>query len=119
LSGLGGSIRVYSNSGMTDISHPGTNEVFTQYEANNCDLGYIDFTVFSGANDEMGIRLDDNNMTVTEVNHILVDLDTIGWIDGVLDISGSNAAPDGSSGGYDGTTAVANLIINGWTVTTS
>lgn len=61
-------------------------------------------------------------MTAAEVNKILVDIDTIS--DSVstgrtLQIHGTNAAPDSTSGGYDGITAKNNLITKGWTVTTS
>ena len=59
-------------------------------------------------------------MTAAEVNCILADLDSIlGAGTGTIDLSGSNAAPDGSSGGCDGTTAKSNLQGNGWTVTTN
>ena len=37
----------------------------------------------------------------------------------VINVRGTNAAPDGSSGGYDGLTAKANLIAKGFTVNTN
>jgi hypothetical protein len=119
LSGLGGTFISHANSGLTGVDLPTTYESFSLIQLYLCDLGYIDFTKIIGNSDNIVIRVDDNNMNVTQVNHILEDLDNIGWINGVLNIGGSNAAPDSSSGGYDGTTANANLIANGWTVTTS
>jgi uncharacterized protein YjbI with pentapeptide repeats len=133
-------IRLYGNSGLTNVLLPATTGTFrnTFSSGNNeainfegCDLGYVDFNPMSGATMDTGstygasIELRDNSMTAAEVNHILVDFDTIttaalsGWAGVVLDISGTNTAPDGSSGGFDGITARDNLIANGWTITTS
>ncbi len=119
LTGLAGDVRVYGNSAMTSITNPSTSGVFSRYLAESCDLGYIDFTVFSGTSNGVEIRLQNNGMTATEVNHILVDLDASGWINGSVNLSGTNSAPDGTSGGFDGLTAKTNLITNGWTVTTN
>tara|TARA_R110002126_G_scaffold116875_2_gene256497 strand:- start:1886 stop:3415 length:1530 start_codon:yes stop_codon:yes gene_type:complete len=91
------------------------------FQAESCDLGYVDFNPLSGAtfNSSSSIYLQDNSMTATEVNHILEDLDTINWSGVTLDISGTNAAPDGSSGGFDGITALASLTGKTWSVTTT
>lgn len=110
---------VHGNSNLTDITNPSTSTVLTDYLANSCDLGYIDFTVFSGTNDDINIQLGNNNMTAAEVNEILVNLDDTGWIDGTLNIAGTNAAPDGTSGGFDGLTAKTNLIAKWTSITTS
>ena len=63
------------------------------------------------------IYLYDNTMTATEVNHFLTDFDNIGWTGVTLDISGSNSAPDGSSGGFDGITARNSLTGKTWSIT--
>lgn len=60
--------------------------------------------------------------SVAEVNKYLVEIDAIinpGFTNRVLLLNGSNAAPDASSGGYNGTAAVASLVSKGFTVTTS
>ena len=59
-------------------------------------------------------------MTAAEVNCILVDLDNTfpNSGNGKIRIEGQ-AAPDGSSGGCDGTTAASNLASEGYTVTTA
>jgi hypothetical protein len=120
LTGLGTDIRLYSNSNLTDIINPISNKSLTNYWAYSCDLGYIDFKNFSGGTSHgVNIQLQGNNMTAAEVNHILDDLDNIGWTGGSLDIAGTNAAPDGTSGGYNGTGATNNLTGKTWTVTTS
>lgn len=107
------------NSNMTGLTLPATNEVMATMNMQNNDLGYVDLSVLTATNDNISIRLDNNNMTAAEVNCILEDLDNTGWIDGTINIAGSNSAPDGSSGGCDGDAAKANLIVNGWTVTTN
>jgi hypothetical protein len=66
-------------------------------------------------------------MTAAEVNHILVDLANLVSGEGVggdytgrrIYMYGTNAAPDSSSGGYDGLTAKANLQAKGITVNTN
>lgn len=114
LSNLSGLFDVFDNVNLTGISNPASSQMFDAYRAYNCDLGYIDFTTMPNMMDvdSAVIDLTDNNMTATEVNHILVDLNSI--TDGLYSfrqvlIAGTNAAPDGSSGGYDGLTAKASL----------
>ena len=66
-------------------------------------------------------------MLTEEVNHILVDFsgnatyNPTGWSNIDLDISGSNAAPDSSSGGYNGLAAISFLTGSprNWVITTS
>lgn len=102
----------------------------------SCDFGYIDFKPLSGCTLISGVtegiprfELYNNSMTTADVNHILSDFDLIsnlnysGWTStsgtssGYIDIS-LNSAPDGSSGGYNGTGATINLISKGWTIIT-
>ena len=130
-SNLGGTFYINDNPLLTSITHPITTRTFTIYDAYNCELGYINFLPLSGANMNLiiGIKMEDNNMLVDEVNHILVDFDNIstnlnpaGWTGTTLDISGTNAAPDdGTGGGGDGLAALSSLTgaTNNWTITTS
>ena len=119
LSAMGVQFRCSDNSDLKNVINPASSELMTSWQGSDCDLGYIDFTVFSGVNDDINIQLGGNGMTAAEVNEILVDLDGEGWIDGTVNLAGSNAAPDGTSGGFDGLTAKTNLQGNGWTVTTN
>ncbi|MHA2040062.1 MAG: hypothetical protein ACW98X_26940 [Promethearchaeota archaeon] len=93
------------------------------FEADGCDLGYVDFKPMSGVtlNSSSTILLGDNNMTAGEVNHILDDFTTTTWNDVNLDIAGTNAAPDSSSGGFDGIAAINILtgVTRNWSITTS
>lgn len=125
---LGGTFYIQSNSALTSITHPTSTETFNNYRAYSCNLDYVDFLPLSGATITGDIQLQDNSMSVTDVNHILVDFDNIstnlnpsGWTGTTLNISGTNAAPDSSSGGFDGIAALSSLTggTNNWTITTS
>lgn len=109
-----------NNFTLTTLTLPSTSGTITSLRLNNTLLGYTDFTnmTFSTAVD---IRLQNCGMTAAEVNCILADLDSVlpGSGTGSVQIHLSNAAPDGSSGGCDGTTAAANIAAKGYTVTTS
>ena len=120
LTGLGGILQIRNNSNLTDVTFPTSAITTTQVQLNACDLGHVDITnmTFSAA---ISFQMENNNMTTAEVNEMLVDMDAtfpnVGT--GTITIGGTNAAPDGSSGGFDGTTAKNNLIAEGYTVTTS
>lgn len=123
-SSFGGDFKIYSNSNLTGITHPNSTRTFSIYYAYSCNLDYIDFTKFPNMTNvnSCGIRLDNNGMGVSDVNHILADLDSIssaGYSSRVINIGGTNATPDGSSGGYDGTGATTSLVAKSFTVTTS
>jgi hypothetical protein len=136
LTGLGGRVSLYLNTGMTNVllpvsvntfSNGGTGLPSSAIGFYGCDLGYVDFKPLSGAtlSDGVRIRLQNNNMVADEVNQILVDFsgnatyNLIGWDNIDLDIGGTNANPDNSSGGYDGLAAVSFLTGSpqNWTIT--
>jgi hypothetical protein len=124
-------LRIFSNPNLTDLLLPTSNQFFknsTNTEAQGafglylCDFNYIDFKPLSGATLLTGttqgnprISLRDNNMSAGDVNHILVDFsgnasyNPTGWSNVNLNIGGSNADPDSSSGGYDGLSAISFL----------
>jgi len=143
LTSLGGSFRCYNNSNLTDILFPHTTETFLNtlnslgfyaFAMYNCGLGYVNFLPLSSSTMDVNspqdctIDLSSNGMTTTEVNHILVDFDNLstnlnpsGWSGVTLDIGGTNATPDTTSGGYNGIAAIDSLtgITNNWSITTS
>lgn len=90
---------------------------------------YIDFTVCTIINKQNSrtLNVSDNNWTAAIVNQTLVDLEahvsgeTAGgdYTGRVIIMNGSNAAPDGTSGGFDGLTAKTSLQSFGITVTTN
>ena len=112
LSGNVANLSLHSNSNLSTITLCAD---ITNILLYSCDLGVVDFsgTTYNS------IRVENNNMTAAEVNETLVNLDTQGLTSKNLNISGTNAAPDGTSGGFDGLTAKTNLQGKGWTVTTS
>ena len=97
---------VDGNSNLTNLILPNTTSTQTltddnlfgnanqkTFEANSCDLGYVDFKPMSG-------------VTLNDVT---------------LEIGGTNSAPDSSSGGYDGVAAIDTLtgVTRNWSITTS
>lgn len=111
-----------NSTGMTGVTYASSgNGNMLSFQMFNCDLGYVDFTTFTFTGNNAKLLIDNNNMTTAEVNHILVDMAALADAAGTgknIDIS-ENAAPDGSSGGFDGDQAVIDLIALGIAVTTS
>ena len=128
--GVGIQLWIHNNINChTIIFNPTNNGRIGSFIFRNCDFGYIDFLTPGFTFDANGslIQLQDNNMVVAEVNHILVDFYTMVSGEGAggdytgrsIRIDGTNAAPDSSSGGFDGDQAVIDLTGKGITVTTS
>ena len=121
-------ISIYSNPSLTGVTMPSATGTLFRFTAYSCDLGYIDFTGIPDALAVSGsaISLQNNNMTATEVDHILVDLASLVDEEGAggdytsreINIGGTNAAPtDGTSTGYDGLAAKTALEDKGISVT--
>jgi len=142
-SGTTGNVILFSNPNLTNIIFPTSTQFFRNvsnisgnraFSLYGCNLDYVDFTPLSGATMVSGttqgratIELQNNNMSTTDVNHILVDFSGITtsnhprWSEVTLNISGTNVAPDSSSGGYDGLAAISFLTGSpyNWIITTS
>lgn len=122
LSGINSNISCGSCSSLSGITFPTVYTSIPQLLFNSCNFSdYVNFTpLTSNTNNDVYIRLDSNAIPTTGVNHILYDFDNFGWTGGTLLINGgTNGAPDGSSGGFDGTGSTANLLTKGWTVSTN
>ena len=147
LSGFGQSspgsinVRLDLNTGLTNVLFPAVTTYFRNQQnitgngafvMNSCNFDYIDFKPLSGATLLTGVSygnpiiyLPSNNMSTGDVNHILDDFlynatnNSVGWSNINLNIAGSNSAPDSSSGGYDGLSAIATLTSPpyNWTIT--
>jgi hypothetical protein len=134
-------VTLFINPNLSGLTLPSSTQYFRN-NANNenagtfslysCNLDYVDFTKLSGATLVSGttegnprISLRNNNMSTTDVNHILVDFsgnatyNQTGWSNINLNISGTNGAPDSSSGGYNGLSAISFLTGSpyNWTIT--
>jgi hypothetical protein len=108
-----------SNPNLTNVIFPTliVTEPITNLNMGSCNLGVINFTPLNNTvRSGIVISLQSNMMTAAEVNENLVNLDATGWVNCTLNIAGNNAAPDTTSGGFNGTAAIANLILKGWTV---
>lgn len=124
-----GKCKHYNNVSLTSIIYPNItlplpNTLNYIQPYNNPLLGYCNIADMANVTnrDSMLIYVQDNNMTSAEVNQTLVELDNdaLGTYTGrTINIGGTNAAPDSSSGGYDGSAAVTSLVTKGFTVTHS
>lgn len=115
-------VQIRSMSGVTAIILPSSSGTISSLLLySNGITGYVDMTglTFSAS---PSIQLQSNAITdAGDLNHILFDLDAkLGAGAGLVNVSGgTNATPDGTSGGYDGITAKANIIANGHTAITN
>lgn len=113
------------NLALTSLSLAGNiTGIFGYSRFRNLDGLYISPLNFDTPMDRNYSRwyVDNNTWTAAQVNQFLVEMDTQtdgSYTSRSIDIRGDNAAPDGSSGGYDGLTAVANLQSKGITVYTN
>ncbi|MCB1712436.1 MAG: leucine-rich repeat protein [Candidatus Riesia sp.] len=113
-----GLVNFSSNPNLASVTLPASAETVSNLTFSSCALPSFDITPLTGTNNNIVIQLQNNVLTASAVNQLLVDLDTKGWTGGSLNIAGTgNAAPDGTSGGNDGLTAKANLISKGWSIT--
>jgi len=64
--------------------------------------------------DDFAVTLQDNGLSQTQVDNVLIDLDASGAIDGIVNVSGTNAAPSAA-----GLAAKTSLEAKDWTVTVS
>jgi len=116
--------RTESSPNLTTLTLPSdVSGKFLNLDVYDCpNLGVIDFSVMPNCLtlDNADFRLTANAWTAAEVNETLVILDSISLAgnSGRIVHVQTNTAPDGTSGGFDGLTAKANLIIKGFSVTT-
>jgi hypothetical protein len=116
-----GYYRYNSNTQLTGITLASQVSSVAFFHAFGCNLGYIDFKPVTGLTNlnSCQIRLENNNMTADEVNHILYDLDNLsvgGYTSRLINIGGTNASPT-SVGTWDGIAARNSLISKSFTVT--
>jgi len=116
-------VYINSNPSMTGITFPTstiTGFIRTLRLYSNTSLGYVDFTKLRTGVVNLNWQFQNNGWSAAIVNHVLVDIDGIsaaGFTGRVINIGGTNADPDSTSGGYDGIAARNSLIAKGFTVT--
>jgi len=118
-------IAIYNNPDLLTIDcNTATNNLIALINMySNASLGYVDLTGFASplpAINNYTLNIYNNNWSAAIVNHMLVDTNTVattGFTGRTVRIDNSNAAPDATSGGYDGLAAIADLVNNkGFTV---
>jgi len=123
LSGMSGNLFLSSCQDLNSIIFPTVvSGVFSKIYFDDCKLStYVNLTTISGiTHNNIDIRANSNFIPTAGVNQMLYDLDNMGWTGGTFWIQGgTNGAPDGFSGGYDGTGATANLLTKGWSLSTN
>jgi hypothetical protein len=114
---------LYSNPQLTGVLFSATaitGFVRTLRLYSNTNLGYVDFTKLKTGTSSLNWDMKSNGWSAAIVNRILVDIDSIsasGFTGRSINIGGTNADPDSSSGGYNGVVARTSLIVKGFTVT--
>lgn len=119
-------VYLHNNSSMDGVTMPvsTTGSFVNYYGYGNKNTFYISPSIHpSMTNINNGIiNFTTNGWSATQVNQFLVEIDNIsssGYTGRNIQVGGSNAAPDSSSGGYNGTAAKASLQSKGFTVLTN
>jgi hypothetical protein len=119
------SIQLYTNPLMTGITFANSITGKLRYlYMSNCSLYYVNLLGFSSgtAVASCDIEFQNNAMTAAIVNRMLADINAIsasGYSYRKVIANGTNAAPDASSGGYNGLAAKTALQGKAFTVTTN
>ena len=132
LTGLGGQFDIHDNPNLSSVHLPYSTETFSEFDMYGCNFSgsSINFMPLSGITTEPSgahINVQNNNFTAAAVNQQLrnfgqtIQYNTAGWSGVTLNISGTNSAPDSTSGGVNGISALSFLTgsPNNWIVTTS
>jgi len=116
-------VSLNNNASMTGVTFPAS--TITGFIRNlslysNTSLGYVDLTKLRTAVNSLNWDMKNNGWTATMVNQVLVNIDSIaaaGNTSRVINIGGTNADPDTTSGGYNGSAARTSLQGKAFTVT--
>jgi hypothetical protein len=122
LTGLSGTVSLHNNLLLSSVILPIGTETISNLSIYNCSLttiNILDMPNMTNINNG-GYNLQNNSMTAAQVNKILVDLDAISigvYTGRTINIAGTNAAVDSTSGGNDGLAAITSLQGKGFTIT--
>ena len=126
-------LRAFAFSSILSISVPGNVNISSILWNPNSAVAFDGVAFFSGCPllkyipiislsncinaNKAKIAIADNALTATQLNRMLVEIDSIsisGYTDRTIWIGGNNAIQDSSSGGYNGTAALASLLSKGF-----
>jgi len=114
----------YKDSLITSIQLPVSSATLSTIDIRPGQCAQINLLDVPNATEQndFALLMQDNGMNASEVNRILTELDTNAtnsFTGRSINLSGTNAAPDTTSGGLDGSAAKTSLIGKGFSVTTS
>lgn len=115
-------LQVFSMTGLTTYTRTGgTGNIRTlRFSDLNTWSGLFDTTPYTLQTTSLAVTLDGLNYTAAQTNEALVNLDgQLGAGSGTISMTGSNAAPDTTSGGFNGAAAKTSLQGKGYTVNTN
>lgn len=123
IDGTGAGFRgfIASRNNFTAVTHEATAALINQYQCINGACVTFDFTKFTNWDTGLTINIQMNGLDAAQMNRVCVDLDSVlgvgsGSITLRASVSPTNASPDSSSGGLDGSAAVTSLVGKGYTV---
>jgi len=121
-----GTLNVSANPALTAVTLSPTATTGSARAMNfsGCAISYLDLTQFSSTINSVSwvFNMQSNGVTAANVNRMLVEINTIatsGFTGRQIILNGTNAAPDSTSGGYNGLAAKTALQGKGFTVTTN
>ena len=115
------SLSLYSNLSLTGVTFAGSVSGILKYlyMYANSNFGYVNLSNLNTSLSYLQWILNNNGWNAAIVNQTLSVIDSIsvsGFLGQKIYIGGTNAAPDSSSGGFDGIAAKNSLIAKGFTV---
>lgn len=110
-----------TNPALTQVIFPSCTAICTRLVVANAELSSVNLTSVAGLTNKngSGLNFSNNNMTVSEVNKLLTDIDAVsvsGYTNRSLYVAGGNAFPDTTSGGYNGLASAQSLVAKGFII---
>lgn len=108
-----------TNRKLTQIIFPVCSATCTRLVLSKADLATMNLASITNltSKDSSSILFSDNNMTVSEINKMLVDINSVsvyGFTNRSVYLAGGNAYPDTTSGGNNGIAAAQSLVAKGF-----
>ena len=117
----GSPIQKYNdNLSLTSLTLAIGSNITTLWAYGCSNLNLFSIATANFGTSSIDINLRNNSWTAAEVNEMLVNLNNrLSTGTGTIRIDGTNAAPDTTSGGFNGTVAASAIALKGYTLTTT